>query len=141
MSTGKDSIEAALSPAPVVLVADDNADARDIVSEFLAYLGCCVLVAGDGEEAVRTATLVRPDVIVMDMSMPRMDGVEACSRLRAEPSTARTPIVAVTGFGRPWEERARRAGCDAFFEKPLDLSAFKERLRSLLPALGRALAR
>lgn len=136
--SGIDDRRRASAASPLVLVVDDNTDARDLEAEFLAFLGCRVLVASTGEEALRIAPVVRPDLIVMDMSMPRMDGIEAATRLRADRRTAGTPIVAVTGFGESWEPRAREAGCNAFLEKPLDLHRFEATARELLPTLGSA---
>ena len=105
--------------APLVLVVDDSPDARLLYSEYLEHCGFRVLTAEDGEEAVRTAKNEWPAAIVMDLSMPRMDGWEAITRLRADPMTADIPIVAVSAyaFGRE-PQRARDAGADMCLAKP-----------------------
>jgi len=105
--------------APVVLIVDDDADTREMYSTYLTSQGVRVLLAGDGFTATRVATSLHPDVIVMDLSLPRVDGWEATRRLKADRKTAHIPIIALTGRvsdGRA--EWAIDAGCDAYVLKP-----------------------
>lgn len=122
-------------PAPLVLVADDNPDGRMMYAEYLAVVGFRVLVASHGEEALHLALLSRPDVILMDMSMPYLDGCEVTRRLRANDLTKATPVIGVTGFGETWREKMLEAGCNAFLEKPSDLEKLAGAIRDLV---GRA---
>jgi two-component system cell cycle response regulator DivK len=106
------------TPAPIhVLVVDDDEDARTIYSTYLAHVGCDVRTAIDGRSAIDTATHWGPDVIVMDLAMPNVDGWTASKRLKASPTTRYIPIIALSAvqMGR---EGARAAGCDAYLAKP-----------------------
>jgi two-component system, cell cycle response regulator DivK len=107
------------SERPCVLLVDDYPDAREMYSEYLQYSGFDVLEAGNGIEALQQAIDREPDIILMDLSLPVMDGWEATRRLNADPRTARIPVVALTGHALAGiSEGARRAGCDAFVTKP-----------------------
>ena len=100
-----------------VLVVDDNADCRDLFSTYLTNVGCTVRTAEDGRDALDAASRWAPDVIVMDLSMPHVDGWTASKRLKASPATRGIPIIALSAIemGR---EGARAAGCDAYLAKP-----------------------
>jgi CheY-like chemotaxis protein len=102
-----------------ILVAEDEPDNRLIAVRVLAREGYETLEAADGHAAVALARQERPNLIVMDLAMPGMDGWEATRRLKADPRTADIPIVALTAFAlRGDEERAREAGCDGYLSKP-----------------------
>jgi CheY-like chemotaxis protein len=104
---------------PRVLLVDDYPDAREMYSEYLQYSGFDVIEAGNGIEALQQAIEQEPDIILMDLSLPVMDGWEATRRLKADRRTARIPVVALTGHALAGiSEGARRAGCDAFVTKP-----------------------
>jgi CheY-like chemotaxis protein len=104
---------------PCVLLVDDYPDAREMYSEYLQYSGFDVIEAGNGIEALQQAIEQEPDIILMDLSLPVMDGWEATRRLKADRRTARIPVVALTGHALAGiSEGARRAGCDAFVTKP-----------------------
>lgn len=104
---------------PVILVADDYQDTREIVHEVLTDAGFEVLEADTGESALAEVAARRPDLILLDLSLPGIDGWEVAHRLRADPATATLPIVALTAHTSPAEhERARRAGCDDIVVKP-----------------------
>ena len=119
---------------PLVLIADDNADSRAMYAEYLAYVGFRVLVADNGEEAVKLALQTRPDLILMDVMMPRLDGYEATRSLRADERTQGTTIVAITCLDRAGAEaQMRDAGCDLLVTKPF-LPEELERLVSELLA-------
>lgn len=114
-----------------VLVADDYADTREIMRLLLEMKGHEVIEARDGEEAVRRAVETRPDLILMDINMPGVDGLTATRQLRAHPVTADLPIVAVTaqGLTERWRERAIDCGFDECFGKPLDFEAVEALLQ------------
>jgi CheY-like chemotaxis protein len=104
---------------PVILLVEDFADARDMYREYLEYSGFTVETAGDGHEAIVKANEYNPDLILMDLSLPGLDGWEATKRLRADPATSHLTIVALSAhaLAADWE-RARLAGCDGFIAKP-----------------------
>ena len=102
-----------------VLVVDDYADAREMYSEYLQFSGFDVVEASNGMEALQRAADEAPDIILMDLSLPVMDGWEATRRLKADPRTAEIPVVALTGHALAGiSEGAKQAGCDAFVTKP-----------------------
>ena len=102
-----------------VLLVDDYPDAREMYSEYLAYSGFDVIEAENGMEALTKAAEKAPDIILMDLSLPVMDGWEATRRLKADDRTASIPVVALTGHALAGiSEGAKRAGCDAFVTKP-----------------------
>ena len=102
-----------------VLVVDDYPDAREMYGAYLEYSGFEVVEAGNGVEALQRAAETEPDIILMDLSLPVMDGWEATRRLKADQRTARIPVVALTGHALVGiSDGARRAGCDAFVSKP-----------------------
>jgi two-component system, cell cycle response regulator DivK len=106
-----------------VLVIEDDNDTRTIWQTVLEYRGYAVIAAGDGPEGVALAQDATPDLIVMNLSMPTLDGLSATSLLRQDPRTAAIPIIACTGFIRDdGAERAEDAGCDAYLEKPCEPS-------------------
>ena len=105
--------------SPLVLVVDDYLEAREICAEYLGFHGYRVVTAEDGLQALERAFEVLPDVILMDLSLPIMDGWEATRRLKADERTARIPVVALTGHALAgMSEGARKAGCDAFVTRP-----------------------
>ena len=102
-----------------VLVVDDYPDAREMYSEYLRLSGFEVVEATNGLEAVERAIESLPDLILMDFSLPVIDGWEATRRLKADPRTSGIPVVALTGHDlADGAEGARRAGCDRFVTKP-----------------------
>jgi two-component system cell cycle response regulator DivK len=104
---------------PRVLLVDDYPDAREMYSEYLEFCGFDVVEAGNGMEALQRAADECPDIILMDLSLPVMDGWEATRRLKADKRTASIPVVALTGHALAGiSEGARKAGCDAFVTKP-----------------------
>jgi two-component system cell cycle response regulator DivK len=104
---------------PRVLVVDDYPDAREMYAEYLQYSGFDVIEARNGIEALERAADSAPDIILMDLSLPVMDGWEATRRLKADKATASIPIVALTGHALAGIlEGAKKAGCDAFVTKP-----------------------
>jgi two-component system, cell cycle response regulator DivK len=107
------------APEPLVLVVDDYADAREMYSESLLMLGFRVATASNGVEAVEKARSLAPDVILMDLSLPGIDGWEATRLLKADELTRHIPVVALTGHAPAHAaERAKAAGCDRLLIKP-----------------------
>jgi CheY-like chemotaxis protein len=112
--------EAAKPDRPVVLVVDDYLEAREICAEYLGFHGYRVVTAEDGLQAIEMASEVLPDLILMDLSLPELDGWAATRRLKADPRTSGIPIVALTGHAMSAErERALAAGCDDVITKPV----------------------
>ena len=117
----------------LVLIVDDVPDNRELYVQYLTYFGYRAAEAGDGQDALTKAAALKPDVIVMDLSLPGMDGWEATRRLKADATTRHIPVIALTGHALSGsDEHARAAGCDAFLTKPCDpeeLAATIDRLR------------
>jgi PAS domain S-box-containing protein len=123
--------EARESTGRRVLVADDNRDSADLLAELVHELGNEVSLAYDGEEAVEVARSFEPDVAVLDIGMPKMDGYEVARRIRSESGARSVKLVALTGWGQAEDRRrAREAGFDEHLVKPVELEA----LRALLVA-------
>jgi CheY-like chemotaxis protein len=104
---------------PLVLLVDDAEDNREVYAQFLAFAGFRVDFAVDGIEAVEKAAALRPDVIVMDLSLPRMDGWEATRRIKSAPETRDIPVIALTGHAVTESKRkAQEVGCAGYLTKP-----------------------
>ena len=125
--------------APVALIAEDYPDLRHLFATFLMDAGFRVETVGNGDEAFRLAVELRPDVIVMNLGLPRVDGWEATRRVKSDYRTAHIPIVACSGhaFGNS-VERALDAGCDGYVVKPC---SSEELVREIRQVLGRTTAR
>jgi two-component system, cell cycle response regulator DivK len=107
------------SRKPVVLLVDDYPDAREMYAEYLEFSGFDIVQAGNGVEAIERALDRHPDVILMDLSLPVMDGWEATRRLKADDRTKQIPVLAVTGHALSGVSNdAKKAGCDGFITKP-----------------------
>ena len=117
--------------APSVLIAEDHPDSRDALRALLEAFGYRVYVAGDGFQAVAEARAHRPDLILMDMMMPGMDGMEATRTLRADPDFPHIPIVAVTAMEGS-RESVLSAGCDDWVVKPINIRSFLGRVSEWL---------
>ena len=123
----------------LVLVVEDYADAREIYVEYLEAMGFRVAEARNGEEALEQAFALLPDIILMDLALPGMDGWEASRRLKQDERTKRIPIVALTGHALAGhEESAKQAGCDAFVAKPCLPDALVAEIRRVLEPGKRA---
>ncbi len=118
-----------------VLLVEDNEMNRDMLSRRLTRKGFAVVVAKDGLEGVAMAGSQSPDIILMDMSLPEIDGWEATRRIKANSDTASIPVVALTAHAMASDrEKALDAGCDDFDTKPVELSRLLEKMENLLPA-------
>jgi CheY-like chemotaxis protein len=118
---------------PLVLVVEDHQDAREMYAVYLQFSGFDVAQAGNGIEAVEKTRALLPDIVLMDLALPTMDGWEATRQLKNDPRTKHIPIVALTGHALAGHaEGARAAGCDAFVTKPCLPDALVAEIRRLL---------
>jgi two-component system cell cycle response regulator DivK len=108
-----------------ILIADDYDDIRDMMVVVIEGLGFQVIEARNGSEAVDLAAEHKPDVILMDLAMPFMDGIEATETIRSRKDISHIPIIAITAFGAQYADQARRAGCDRIIQKPVDIFTLK----------------
>ena len=118
---------------PLVLVVEDYQDAREMYAAYLQFSGYRVAEATNGLEAIDRANELMPDIILMDLALPKMDGWEATRRLKLQESTRHIPIVALTGHALAGHaEGARQAGCDAFVTKPCLPDALVAEIKRML---------
>jgi len=118
---------------PLVLVVEDYQDAREMYAAYLQFSGYGVAEAANGIEAVEKTLELLPDIVLMDLALPRMDGWEATRRLKADARTRHIPVVALTGHALAGHaEGAREAGCDAFVTKPCLPDALVAEIKRLL---------
>src|SRR5262249_55487575 len=104
---------------PLVLIADDYPDGRDMYAKFLRHHGFRVVLANDGPTALNVAADAKPNIVVMDLGLPRIDGWDVIRQLKTDPWTKGIPVIALTGHAfADSRERAEQAGCDAFLVKP-----------------------
>lgn len=116
-----------------ILLVEDNELNRDMLSRRLARSGYEVAVAVDGAQGIEMARSLTPDVILMDIGLPGIDGLEATRRLKAEPGTSAIPIVALTANAMAGDqEEALAAGCDEYDTKPVDITRLVGKIQALL---------
>ncbi len=120
-----------------ILIAEDHPDSREALSALLEAFGFRVLPAVNGEEAVALARTRRPDLILMDVMMPVVDGLEATRRIRGFPETARIPIITITAV-EEIRDRAIDAGADDFMSKPINSGALLTKVREWLTGKANA---
>jgi len=119
-----------------ILLVEDNEMNRDMLSRRLERKGYQILIAVDGQEGVNKARQERPDLILMDMSLPVLDGWEATRQLKADAATRDIPIIALTAHAMAEDEkRAREAGCDDFDTKPIELPRLLAKIAAQLGGL------
>ena len=117
-----------------ILYVEDNDDNIYVVKNRLTRAGFTVLIATDGAQGVAIAAAERPSLILMDLSLPVVDGWEATRQLKAAPETQHIPVVALTAHAMAGDrEKALAAGCDDFDTKPVEISRLLEKIRALLP--------
>ena len=122
---------------PLVLVVEDYQDAREMYTAYLQFSGYRVVEATNGIEAVERTIELLPDIILMDLALPKIDGWEATKRLKSDERTKHIPIVALTGHALAgFAEGAREAGCDAFVTKPCLPDALVAEIERMLAARG-----
>lgn len=118
-----------------ILLVEDNEMNRDMLSRRLSRRGFEVLLAENGQSGVEITISERPDLILMDMSLPVMDGWEATRRIKADPATAGIPIIALSAHAMARDrEAALQAGCDDYDSKPVDLARLVRKIEQLLAA-------
>jgi two-component system, cell cycle response regulator DivK len=121
----------------LVLVVEDYEDAREMYAAYLQFSGYRVAEATNGVEAIEKTLELLPDIILMDLALPKMDGWEATRRLKTDERTKHIPIVALTGHALAgYAEGARQAGCDAFVTKPCLPDALVEEIQRMLASRG-----
>jgi len=117
-----------------ILYVEDNEDNIYVIKNRLGRAGFTVLIATDGEKGVSMAAAERPDLILMDLRLPVLDGWEATRRIKAQPETRDIPIIALTAHAMTGDrEKALEAGCDDFDTKPVEMPRLLEKVRALLP--------
>ena len=122
------------TPAPTVLVVEDFEDNRFMMRRLLETSGYHVIEAVNGQEAVEAATRERPDLILMDLSLPMLDGLSATRRIREQDGLGRVPIVAVSAHDTTdFHADALAAGCNEYVTKPIDFDHLERLLRRLVP--------
>ena len=118
---------------PKILLVEDNEMNRDMLSRRLERRGYEVVIAVDGQQGVDLARSVKPDLILMDMSLPLVDGWEASRQIKGEPETQTIPIIALTAHAMSGDrEKALNAGCDDYDTKPVELARLLEKIETLL---------
>lgn len=123
------SIDVALGK---ILVIEDNRDSRDILAKLLRMSGYDVISANDGEAGLAAATKQEPDLIITDIHMPNMNGIEFVQRVRKDQALDKTPVLVVTAFGAHVAREAINAGADAAAEKPFDFDRFLLTVENLI---------
>ncbi|MBW1856218.1 MAG: response regulator [Deltaproteobacteria bacterium] len=116
-----------------ILIVDDNVDSRELVVKILKHSGYQTVEAVDGEDALEKAVEERPDLILMDRSLPKIDGYEVTRRLKNQKALKDTPIVALTAHAmRGDREKALEAGCEGYISKPINVRALPEQVKAYL---------
>lgn len=122
---------------PKVLLVEDHETNRNMLSRGLTRNGYDVVIAVDGQEGVDMATSEKPDLILMDMSVPVLDGWEATRRLKADPATVSIPVIALTAHATETDrEKALAAGCDDVDAKPIELPRLLEKMKAFVADAG-----
>src|SRR5262249_41580279 len=117
----------------LVLIVDDIEDVADLIAIEIEMRGCKTVTARTGEEAVELAAQVHPQLVLMDLSMPGMDGYEATRRILSNPETRQTCVIAISAYlQRDCRQKALRAGCAECLEKPLDFDKLHETMSRLI---------
>jgi len=116
-----------------ILVVDDNQDGRELVVKILKNRGYQMIEAVDGEEALEKASAECPDLILLDISIPKLDGYEVTRRLKSQVKFKDTPIIALTAHAMKGDrEKALEAGCDGYISKPIDIHELPNQIKSYL---------
>ena len=128
-----DSEEVDKASSPKILVVEDNQDNREMVVKVLKFNGYQVVEAVDGEEAIEKAKTEHPDLILLDIFLPKMDGYEATRRLKGDTSLRNIPIIALTAHAMKGSmEEALAVGCDGYIPKPIDVRELPKQIQHFL---------
>ena len=128
-----DSEEVKKGSSPKILVVEDNQDNREMVVKVLKFNGYQVVEADDGEEAIEKAKAEHPDLILLDIFLPKMDGYEVTRRLKGDTSLKNIPIIALTAHAMKGSmEEALAAGCDGYIPKPIDVRELSKQIQRFL---------
>ena len=120
-----------------ILIIDDQEDLRGVLRDLLSGSGYAVVEAADGRDGVAKAKSERPDLILMDIQLPLVDGYEATRQIKADPTLAKTPVIAVSSFAMKGdEEKAQAAGCDHYVTKPYSPLQLLRTIRGVLGEQG-----
>jgi len=123
---------------PKILLVEDNEMNRDMLSRRLADRGYVVVLAIDGQSGVEMTRSLLPDLVLMDMSLPVLDGWEATRRLKADAATRSIPVIALTAHAMSSDrERALESGCDDYDTKPVEMPRLIEKMEALLTGAGK----
>ena len=117
-----------------ILVVDDSDDTRDMMAKLLELEAFNVVTAEDGRAGLSAAEMEQPDLIITDINMPNLNGIEMIKRIREEGGLGEVPIIVMSAYGRRMIDDALEAGADGFVEKPIDFDKFLTAIRSKLPA-------
>lgn len=121
------------SPQPTILIVDDESIARDILEGYLASEGYNIVHAKDGFQALRRLERHQPDLVILDVMMPHMDGLEVCRRIKSDKRWRKVPVILITAF---WDQQQMdwgiEAGAESFLPKPLDGNDLRTQVRLLL---------
>ena len=124
-------------PVKTILIVEDNLVNQKLITTVLRPYGYRLLTAIDGEEAVRLASQELPDLILMDLQLPRMNGFTATQQIKGQTATAKTPVVALTAHAMPEQrELAEKTGFDGYITKPIDTRSFPSQISEYLKASG-----
>jgi two-component system cell cycle response regulator DivK len=117
-----------------ILIVEDQADNRRILHDLLSTAGYDIIIAENGQEALEIVPRERPDLILMDIQLPILDGYEATRRIKADPILRAIPIIVITSYALSGDEsKAKAAGCDAYVAKPFSPRALLAKVREFLP--------
>jgi two-component system alkaline phosphatase synthesis response regulator PhoP len=123
---------------PRILIVDDEGDFVELVKFRLANLGCEFLVAGDGVHALSQARQFKPDLILLDILLPDLDGLSVCEILKRQPATKKIPIIFMSALTGDVTKRSAAMHAEDFFTKPLDLNRLEKRISELLQVVPTA---
>jgi CheY-like chemotaxis protein len=134
VESGQPQRDAAPGPPSILIVEDEPTNQAILQTVVEDFIGARAILAADGREALAAVARETPDLIILDLMMPVLDGFAVAQQLKGDPATAGIPIIALTAMARQQdEEAALRAGCDAFVAKPFDLDAVEAAIRAHLP--------
>jgi len=126
-------------PDPTILLIEDNEQNAYLARFLLQQAGCAVVTVKTGQEGLEKARSAMPDLILLDIQLPDIDGYQIAQRLREDPAVRHIPIVALTSFAMPGEKkRALELGCRGYIEKPIEAGKFAQQVKAFLPSAGDA---